>query len=76
MQIQSTILHAQIVKRILELKSQQGKRNITMCFIVKIVGRLLLENVQVNLPKTTMRTDVVNVGAKSDLTQNIATIRF
>ena len=76
MQIQSTILQDVIHIRILELKSQKEKRNITMYSIVKIVDRLLLENGQVNLPETTMRIDVVNVVGRLDLTLKKAIIRF
>ena len=60
----------------MELKSQKGKRNIIMYSIAKIVGRLLLENGQVNLPETTMRIDVVNVVGKLSLMQKRAIVRF
>ena len=76
MQIQSTILQDVIHTKILELKSQKGKRNIIMYSIAKIVGRLLLENGQVNLPETTMRIYVVNVVGKLSLMQKRAIVRF
>ena len=60
----------------LELKSQREKRNITMYLFVKIVGRLLLENGQANLPEITMRIDVVNVVGKLDLMQKKVTTKF
>ena len=76
MQIQSTILQDVIHMKNLELKNQKEKRNIIMCSIVKIVDRLLLENGQANLPKTTMRIDVVNVVGKLSLMQKRAIVRF
>ena len=63
MQIQSTILQDVIHMKILELKNQKEKRNITMYSIAKIADRFLLENGQVNLPEITMRIDAVNVVA-------------
>ena len=76
MQIQSTILQDVLIMKIWELKAQKKRENIIMCLFAKIVGRLLSENEQANLPKTTMHIDVVSAAENLGLTQAKAIIGF